>query len=418
MMPIYQVALSLYEQKNYIDAITIFKEVLKSDSQEDKIATCFYMSLCYKYLDMKEERITTLLESLKYDIPRAEICCEIGEYYTSLKKYRQAIFWYQTVLGKESTENSEFYIADYWGYIPLIQLCLCYDRLGMIEKAIEYNEKAGEIYPNSESVTANRIYFYNLVKQDDLNKVMIQKQEILKSRERVKEKQQSGVSLIVPTNKAKYMENIFENFDRMAYKRKEMIILLNNNKLLLENYKNRANHYDNVRIYQLDESKTLGECLNYGIEQAKYDFIGKIDDDDYYGENYLIDQMNVFVLSDAAVACKSKRFILFEQEDELWVFRGYGEDAIVPGGAGGTILAKREVFDLISFHAVNVAEDEAFFQDCTALGFKIYSSNKFNYLYKRHSNQSEHTFIDAEVFYKSAAMQITDTNEYINFITV
>jgi tetratricopeptide (TPR) repeat protein len=418
MMPIYQVALSLYEQKNYLDAITVFKEVLKSSSKEDEIATRFYMSLCYKYLDMSEERITTLLESLKYDIPRAEICCEIGEYYTGLKKYRQAIFWYQTAIGQESIENDEFYIADYRGYIPLIQLCLCYDRLGMIEKAIEYNEKAGKIYPYAESVTANRIYFSDFRKQDDFNIMIIQKQEILKTREFVKEKEQLGVSLIVPTNKAKYMENIFDNFDRMRYKEKEMIILLNNNQLLLKDYANRANQYDNVSIYQLDESNTLGECLNYGVEHAKYDFIGKIDDDDYYGENYLLDQMNVFVISDAAVACKSKRFILFEQEEQLWVFRGYGEDAVVPGGAGGTILAKREVFDVISFRAVNVAEDEAFFQDCTALGFKIYSSNKFNYLYKRHSNQSEHTFTDAEEFYKSAAIQITDTKDYIDFITV
>lgn len=416
-MPIYQVALSLYEQKNYLDAITVFKEVLKSNSKEDKIATCFYMSLCYKYLDMSENRITTLLESLKYDIPRAEICCEIGEYYTGLKKYRQAIFWYQAAIGQESIEIDEFYVADYWGYIPLIQLCLCYDRLGMIEKAIEYNEKAGEIYPYAEAVTANRIYFNDLTKQDDFDTVT-QKQEIVNKRELVKGKQQSGVSLIVPTNKAKYMENIFDNFDRMVYKEKEMIVLLNNNQLLLEDYTNRANHYDNVQIYQLDESKTLGECLNYGIEHAKYDYIGKMDDDDYYGENYLLDQMNVFVISDAAVACKSKRFILFEQEEELWVFRGYGEDAIVPGGAGGTILAKREVFDEISFRAVNIAEDEAFFKDCTALGFKIYSSNKFNYLYKRHSNQSEHTFTDAEVFYKSAGIQITDTKDYIDFITV
>ncbi|WP_455717000.1 glycosyltransferase [Anaerosporobacter sp.] len=417
MVPIYQVALSLYEQKKYFESILVFKEILKVDSNKDKIATCFYMSLCYKYLDMAEERIAILLESFKYDIPRAEICCEIGDYYTMLEKYMEAIFWYQTAIDLEPIETSEFYIADYRGYIPLIQLCLCYDRLGMVEKAIEYNEGAGKIYPFAESVTANRIYFSNLVREN-LDEAIKQKQEILNTRERIDKKQQSGVSLLVPTNKAKYMDNIFENFDRMAYKKKEMIIILNNNQLLIDDYRKRASYYDNIQVYQLDESVTLGECLNYGIEHAKYNFIGKIDDDDYYGVNYLVDQMNVFVISDVAVTCKSKRFILFEKEDELWVFRGYGEDTIVPGGAGGTIIAKREVFDLISFHAVNVAEDEAFFQDCTALGFKIYSSNKFNYLYKRHSNQSEHTFTDADLFYKSAAKQISDTNEYIEYISV
>ena len=42
----------------------------------------------------------------------------------------------------------------------------------------------------------------------------------------------------------------------------------------------------NVRVYQLHEKATLGDCLNYGVIKSKYDIIAKLDDDDYYGPNY------------------------------------------------------------------------------------------------------------------------------------
>ncbi len=57
---------------------------------------------------------------------------------------------------------------------------------------------------------------------------------------------------------------------------------------------------DNVSIYQLPEEKTLGECLNFGIEMAQYDIVAKLDDDDYYSPYYLTEAMEVFTTTDAS----------------------------------------------------------------------------------------------------------------------
>ena len=46
-----------------------------------------------------------------------------------------------------------------YGYIPCIQLCVCYDRLGDWERAKMYNEMAGVLHPQSEAVQKNRKYF-------------------------------------------------------------------------------------------------------------------------------------------------------------------------------------------------------------------------------------------------------------------
>ena len=47
--------------------------------------------------------------------------------------------------------NGGFHNADYFGYIPYIQLCVCYDKIGNTQKAIFYNNKAGELKPNNKA---------------------------------------------------------------------------------------------------------------------------------------------------------------------------------------------------------------------------------------------------------------------------
>ena len=52
-----------------------------------------------------------------------------------------------------------FVQPDCYGYIPYIQLCLCYDAMGQWEKAAAYNEKAAAYKPDDASVAYNRAYF-------------------------------------------------------------------------------------------------------------------------------------------------------------------------------------------------------------------------------------------------------------------
>ena len=48
---------------------------------------------------------------------------------------------------------------EYSDYIPLMQLCVIFDRLGEKEKARAYNELAGALRPDDPAVAHNRRYF-------------------------------------------------------------------------------------------------------------------------------------------------------------------------------------------------------------------------------------------------------------------
>ena len=71
-----------------------------------------------------------------------------------------AIFWYELAISNQSDiKNGGFHNLDYCGYIPYIQLCVCYDKLGNTEKAIFYNNKAGKLKPNDKAFLYNQNYF-------------------------------------------------------------------------------------------------------------------------------------------------------------------------------------------------------------------------------------------------------------------
>ena len=69
---------------------------------------------------------------------------------------------------KKPVDTWGFILHDYWDYIPSIQLCLCYDRLGNIEEAIRYNNKAAEYKPNDRAVLYNIKYFHGIKEANDI----------------------------------------------------------------------------------------------------------------------------------------------------------------------------------------------------------------------------------------------------------
>jgi len=162
-------ARELYYNEKYDRAIEYFNLFLDSEKGwvEDNISACFNLSKCYGYINNKKKMIKTLLRSFEYDTPRAEICCEIGRYYLDKNFYEKAIFWYKLASELEEPKESWGFIShDYWGYIPNIQLCVCYDKLGNRDAAIKYNNRAGEYKTNDYSVGYNKKYFENIISME------------------------------------------------------------------------------------------------------------------------------------------------------------------------------------------------------------------------------------------------------------
>ena len=155
-------ARELYYHQRYGHAIKIFHEFLENPGGwvENKIEACRQLAECYEHIGEQKERLEVLLNSFVFDIPRAETCCEIGRAFLDKKEYKKAVFWYRQALAAVPGEDTGAFIQkDCYGFLPAIQLCVCYDRLGEDEKALEFHKKSMEYKPDSPAVRQNEMYF-------------------------------------------------------------------------------------------------------------------------------------------------------------------------------------------------------------------------------------------------------------------
>ena len=155
----------LYYHKKYEKAIKILLSFLEDKSGwiENKIEACKVLSLVNIEIGNSDVALENLFHSFKYDAPRAEICCAIGNIFMKQGAYDKAIYWFELALTLPMDESrGGFTDIDAYGYLPCIQLCVCYDKLKNYVKAEVYNNRAGTFRPKSEAYLHNLKYFDGL----------------------------------------------------------------------------------------------------------------------------------------------------------------------------------------------------------------------------------------------------------------
>lgn len=201
-----------------------------------------------------------------------------------------------------------------------------------------------------------------------------------------------GVSVITCTNRPEYRERIIQNYMHQYYGPVELIIILNNNAANLAEWQTWAESYPNVRVFQLDQSVTLGDCLNYAVEQARYSYIAKFDDDDYYAGGYLQQAVDAFKATNADIVGKCSIFVYFEGSSTLAIAHPNQEERFTSMLAGATMVIDRRVFNLVRFKALDHGEDTDFQNNCSQYGIRMYSTNRFNYTCIRRARADTHTW--------------------------
>lgn len=197
-----------------------------------------------------------------------------------------------------------------------------------------------------------------------------------------------GVSVITSTNRLNCMDNIFNNYLNQSFLKKELIIILNNNLLNLKEWEKKANKYKDIRVYQLDEKKSLGECLNYAVEKANYQIIAKFDDDDFYAHEYIKESIKPFLYTEASIIGKSTTYIYFQKNSILAIKNPKRENRYTYRVEGATMLIDKDVFKNVKFPNKNIGEDLEFCKSCIKKGYRIFSTSKYYYIYIRHNNHT------------------------------
>lgn len=155
-------ARELYYHARYEEALTWLEHFLDGGRgwRENCIDACSHCAYCLYQLGRPEEALRALLRSLAYDVPRAELSCEIARHFFDREQFDAARYWYLVALSCQRDDSRGGFVSlDCYGYLPCIQLCVCYDRLGEADKAQQFNEMAASFKPDEPAVLQNRAYF-------------------------------------------------------------------------------------------------------------------------------------------------------------------------------------------------------------------------------------------------------------------
>jgi len=168
----YYYARELKDHGQWIDAAYYFKKFLDTQQgwQEDNIAACYNLSICYNALGDEHRIMPILLKSFEYDAPRAEICTEIGYYFKRANNYATALKWFSIAANMSVPDTIGFILRDYWGYLPNIESCVCCCYLGDYAQAAVFNERAAVCKPGAEAVDHNRRFLASFAGEDSLTK--------------------------------------------------------------------------------------------------------------------------------------------------------------------------------------------------------------------------------------------------------
>jgi glycosyltransferase involved in cell wall biosynthesis len=127
---------------------------------EDNIQACRKMADCYINLGEWDQATNSCIKSFIYDGPRGEVCCRLGYIYLQQNDYHRAISWYKlATLVDVPEQKSPFINMACYTWLPHLQLCLSYSRLGDQVTAKKHNDIAASFAPNNPSVKYNQAYF-------------------------------------------------------------------------------------------------------------------------------------------------------------------------------------------------------------------------------------------------------------------
>lgn len=156
-----------------------------------------------------------------------------------------------------------------------------------------------------------------------------------------------------------------------------------------------------------DPAAFLGDALNLALDECQTDLVTKIDDDDFYGPNYIRGALAAFLYNGydgVGVVGRGQAYCYVEKGDIFALrFADRYRNAIRPGVFGGTIFWSRAALADQQFQSLPRAVDTAFLGDAASKGVKVYSGEPDDYIHLRYSDLTSHTWkVEAEAFMKPA----------------
>jgi glycosyltransferase involved in cell wall biosynthesis len=160
--------------------------------------------------------------------------------------------------------------------------------------------------------------------------------------------------ILVTRNRVRFFPRALRHFQRQRYVNSELIVV-DDGEEPVEAY---CRGVGRVRYIRLAQPTNTGTKLNLGAEAARGPLLQKLDDDDYYGPEFL-------TLAAGSLAGEERSGCLAAWDCFLVLLAGEGHLRYSGHGwrAGGTLCFTRELWTKTPFRDVQRSSDRYFFED-------------------------------------------------------
>jgi hypothetical protein len=203
-----------------------------------------------------------------------------------------------------------------------------------------------------------------------------------------------GLSLMIPTNRPDNITSALANVARQSYDRLEVVLVLHG---IDVDHSRLDEHADQLGISEFSvvrvpREQPLGEVLNIGFSACKYPFVGKIDDDDFYGEDYAHDLMSCFEFADTEVVGKWTHYAYDSASNAMYLRYPGADYTFQKLVAISTMMFKKEIMEQVRFPPYPSGSGSAFLHELRTYGGRVFSGDRYNYMYVRNPSNGQHTW--------------------------
>lgn len=215
------------------------------------------------------------------------------------------------------------------------------------------------------------------------------------------------VTVVVATKRHMFLERILENISRQNYPRMEVMFSLTeawptDKRARLHDRIAALPNVERVGMSIFPPTVSLGHKLNAAIAKGTGEYFAKMDDDDFYFDNYLADMIMCFDYGQFDIVGKWSFPVWLEGPDQL-ILRNPGQDNRISNFVmGPTLVARRTLHEKVPFADRSRGEDTDFLKRSLDSGARLYSADMFNFIYYRSADTTNHTWqADNELFIRT-----------------
>ncbi len=192
--------------------------------------------------------------------------------------------------------------------------------------------------------------------------------------------QTDSVTVVCATNRPENLDRVVANIARQSIADCRLVLVTNDDGFDDDVVAAALGALPRATRAHVPSDRTLGECLNTGLDLAETRLVAKFDDDDHYEADYLADMVASLTGCRAAVAGKHSYLVYQADEDATWLrFPGH-EHRYTSFVAGGTLVIDRKAVPDVRFQLRNTGEDSGFLAATERAGGLIVSSGALGYV--------------------------------------